>query len=94
MAHHDGLKIRMYWREYNKQNTVDKPIVEPKETEEPKNNKVGITFDIREDYIELLEEEGYTSDSEVLEAGRETILAINGIGKATVDYIFSTNREE
>ena len=78
----DGCVIRNYWREYN-------------ETQTPKkdNTTAGITFDIREDYIELLKEAGYNTNEEVILAGEEAILDIEGIGPSTVKRIFSFNVE-
>jgi len=71
---HDLNVIHQYWREENLKN--------------PPKPKHEITFDIREDYIEMLLEEGYTCNEDVIEAGEQAILDIDGIGPATVKVIF------
>jgi hypothetical protein len=83
MAHYDLNVIRQYWRGYNYKH---QPSVE-------KNTEAVLSFDIREDYLEMLKEAGYDSNEEVIAAGPDEIEKINGIGPSTVRKIFSTELE-
>ena len=81
----DMNEIHQFWREYNYAHPPEqkKEIVNANPIESD-----GVSFPIREDYNGMLEEAGYLTNEEVLEAGEEVILAIDGIGPSTVKTIF------
>lgn len=82
MTKHDLNLIHEYWRKYNEEN-------EPEED----NSSGSLSFGIRDDYLDILRNHGYKTNEEVLEAGEEKILEIEGIGPSTVRKIFSFETE-